>query len=48
MHPRDADPFANIEDPDQTAPLGVILSGSAQWNSLIRVCTVCSDLAVLI
>ena len=30
MHPKDADSIANSEDPDQTAPLGAVLSGSAQ------------------
>ena len=34
MHPKDADGMAYSVDPDQTAPF---------WNSLIRVCTVCSD-----
>ena len=29
MHPKDADSIANAEDPDQTAPLGAVWSGSA-------------------
>ena len=29
MHPEDADSIANSEDPDQTAPLGAVWSGSA-------------------
>ena len=28
MHPQDADGIANSVDPDQTAPLGAVLSGS--------------------
>ena len=29
MHPKDAVSIANSEDPDQTAPLGAVCSGSA-------------------
>ena len=29
MHPRDAEGIANSVDPDQTAPLGAVWSGSA-------------------
>ena len=29
MYPKDADSIANSEDPDQTAPLGAVWSGSA-------------------
>ena len=29
MHPKDAEGIANSVDPDQTAPLGVVWSGSA-------------------
>ena len=29
MHPKDADETANSADPDQTAPLGAVWSGSA-------------------
>ena len=29
MRPKDADGMANSEDPDQTAPLGAVWSGSA-------------------
>ena len=29
MHPNDADSMASSEDPDQTAPLGAVRSGSA-------------------
>ena len=29
MPPKDADGIANSEDPDQTAPLGAVWSGSA-------------------
>ena len=29
MHPKDADRIANSVDPDQTAPLGAVRSGSA-------------------
>ena len=29
MHPKDAERIANSVDPDQTAPLGAVLSGSA-------------------
>ena len=29
MHPKDVDSIANSEDPDQTAPLGAVSSGSA-------------------
>ena len=29
MHPKDADGIANSVDPDQTAPLGAVWSGSA-------------------
>ena len=29
MPPKDADGTANSEDPDQTVPLGTVLSGSA-------------------
>ena len=36
MHPKDAAGIANSVDPDQTAPLGAVWSGSA----------VCSDLSV--
>ena len=28
MHPKDAEGIANSVDPDQTAPLGVVWSGS--------------------
>ena len=29
MHPKDAEEIANSVDPDQTAPLGAVWSGSA-------------------
>ena len=29
MHPKDAERIANSVDPDQTAPLGAVWSGSA-------------------
>ena len=29
MHPKDAEKIANSVDPDQTAPLGAVWSGSA-------------------
>ena len=29
MHPKDADGIANSVDPDQTAPVGAVWSGSA-------------------
>ena len=29
MHPKDADSIVNSEDPEQTAPLGAVRSGSA-------------------
>ena len=29
MHPKDAEEIANSIDPDQTAPLGAVWSGSA-------------------
>ena len=29
MHSKDADSIANREDPDQTAPVGAVRSGSA-------------------
>ena len=29
MHPKDAEGIANSVDPDQTAPLGAVWSGSA-------------------
>ena len=31
MHPKDADGIANIVDPDPTAPLGAVWSGSASF-----------------
>ena len=37
MPPKDAEGIANSEDPDQTAPLGAVLSGSA---------LLCPDLSV--
>ena len=50
MHPKDAEGIANSVDPDQTAPLGAVWSGSgsdcSSRSSLIWVCTVCRDLSV--
>ena len=34
MHPKDADGIANSEDPDQTAPLGAVWSGSALFAQI--------------
>ena len=31
MHPKDAEEIANSVDPDQTAPLGIVWSGSAPF-----------------
>ena len=36
MHPKDADSIANSADPDQTAPLGAVLSGSALFAQTNR------------
>ena len=46
MSPNDADGMANSVDPDQTAPLGAVWSGSALFASLIRVYTVCQGISV--
>ena len=32
MHPKDAEGIANSVDPDQTAPLGAVWSGSALFS----------------
>ena len=51
MHPKDADEMASNVDPDQTAPSGVVWSGStlfAQRSSLISVYCICPDLSVWI
>ena len=37
MSPNDADEMANRVDPDQTAPLGAVLSGSALFAQGITV-----------
>ena len=54
MSPNDADRMANSVDPDQTAPLGAVWSGSARFAQAylyenlgsLRY-TVCPDLSVL-
>ena len=34
MHPKDAEGIANSVDPDQTAPLGAVWSGSALFAQI--------------
>ena len=36
MHPKDAEGIANSVDPDQTAPLGAVWSGSALFAQACR------------
>ena len=51
MCPNNADRMANSVDPDQTAPLGAVWSGSTQFaqaylSENLETYTVCSDLSV--
>ena len=40
IHPKNADRMANNADPDQTAPLGIVRSGSALFA---MTCPICSE-----